>query len=334
MSIIYKFFNKFTKPQKNKGDTMKRYFISFVKLASVAVLAFFVSACGKYYTKDFRSNKTTQSNLTGTMKPYTVNGKTYYPTVVGVGETATGVASWYGPGFHGKKTSNGEIYDQQAFTAAHKTLPMNTLVSVTNLDNGLKTTVRINDRGPFVENRIIDLSQAAATRIDMIQSGTAPVKLEVVGLDANDNSRIISTSSPIGTPASASVATPAVTATNAAGAVGVATNTASEAASSAFTALPNVEEAAELEELGDELNTNYDGSSGGGYMVQIGAYKNEQSAKELASRYQSFGGYSAYTRKSDKDGLTRIYLRGFKSEKEAKDFVRSGQFKGAFVVSE
>ncbi|MCW4449400.1 septal ring lytic transglycosylase RlpA family protein, partial [Campylobacter jejuni] len=88
----------------------------------------------------------------GTMKPYTINGKTYYPTVVAVGETADGIASWYGPGFHGKKTSNGETYNQNALTAAHKTLPMNTIL-VTNLNNNRQVTVRVNDRGPFVNNR-------------------------------------------------------------------------------------------------------------------------------------------------------------------------------------
>jgi len=88
-----------------------------------------------------------------------------------------GVASWYGPGFHGNQTANGERYDQNALTAAHRTLPFNTVVRVVNLNNGKSVDVRINDRGPFVDNRIIDLSRAAASRIDMIDSGLAPVRL-------------------------------------------------------------------------------------------------------------------------------------------------------------
>ena len=92
-----------------------------------------------------------------TMRPYMVGGKMYYPTVVQTGTIYRGIASWYGPNFHGKKTSNGEWYDMYAMTAAHKTLPMNTIVKVTNLLNGKSVIVRINDRGPFVKNRIIDL---------------------------------------------------------------------------------------------------------------------------------------------------------------------------------
>ena len=133
-------------------------------------------------SQDFKSSpNTSAASQRATMRPYTINGKTYYPTTVNVGDTASGTASWYGPDFHGKKTSNGETYNMNAMTAAHKTLPMNTMVRVTNLGNGAQTTVRINDRGPFVAGRIIDLSKAAATSIGMIGTGTARVKLEVVG---------------------------------------------------------------------------------------------------------------------------------------------------------
>ncbi len=92
----------------------------------------------------------------------------------------TGVASWYGPGFHGKTTSNKEIYDMHDMTAAHRSLPFGTHVMVTNLDNGMSVLVRINDRGPFVKDRIIDLSYAAAKAVDMIDPGTAPVRLEIL----------------------------------------------------------------------------------------------------------------------------------------------------------
>jgi rare lipoprotein A len=96
------------------------------------------------------------------------------------GGVETGVASWYGADFHGKLTSNKEIYDMYDMTAAHRTLPFGTYVMVTNLDNGLTATVRINDRGPFVGDRIIDLSYAAAKVLGMIGPGTVPVKLEVL----------------------------------------------------------------------------------------------------------------------------------------------------------
>jgi rare lipoprotein A len=92
-----------------------------------------------------------------------------------------GMASWYGVPFHGRRTSNGETYDMNQLTAAHRTLPFNTVVRVTNLANGRKVDVRINDRGPFVEGRIIDLSLAAARALDMVAAGVARVRLERVG---------------------------------------------------------------------------------------------------------------------------------------------------------
>ena len=91
-----------------------------------------------------------------------------------------GIASWYGPGFHGKKTTSGTVYDQYAMTAAHQTLPLGSSVVVTNLTNGKSVTVLINDRGPFVKERVIDLSYAAALAVDMIGPGTAPVRVDVV----------------------------------------------------------------------------------------------------------------------------------------------------------
>jgi rare lipoprotein A len=96
------------------------------------------------------------------------------------GSIQTGIASWYGEEFHGKSTSSKEVYDMNDLTAAHNTLPLGTYVMVTNLDNGKSIAVRINDRGPFVKNRIIDLSYAAARALDMIGPGTAPVRIEVL----------------------------------------------------------------------------------------------------------------------------------------------------------
>ncbi|NWF56465.1 MAG: septal ring lytic transglycosylase RlpA family protein [Syntrophaceae bacterium] len=93
----------------------------------------------------------------------------------------TGIASWYGEDFHGRKTANGETYDMHAMTAAHRTLPFNTRVRVTNLDNGRKTELRINDRGPFVPGRIIDLSRSGAKELEMLGPGTAKVLVEAVG---------------------------------------------------------------------------------------------------------------------------------------------------------
>jgi rare lipoprotein A len=103
------------------------------------------------------------------------------PAPAPVGFTEEGNASWYGNPFHGRRASNGEIYDMYKLTAAHRTLPFETMVRVTNLNNRKSTTVRITDRGPFVDNRIIDLSQAAAREIESIGPGVVPVRLEVLG---------------------------------------------------------------------------------------------------------------------------------------------------------
>jgi rare lipoprotein A len=131
-----------------------------------------------------RSNIRSGANIhRATMRPYEINGKRYFPTMVEVGDSFDGIASWYGPDFHGKKTSNGETYNMYDLTAAHKTLPMNTVVKVTNLKNKRSVVVRINDRGPFVKTRIIDLSYATAKRLDVVKHGTAPVILEIVGFD-------------------------------------------------------------------------------------------------------------------------------------------------------
>lgn len=102
------------------------------------------------------------------------------PLIPSVGERQTGLASWYGNPFHGRQTASGEIYNMNGFTAAHRTLPFHTWVRVTNLENQRFTTVRINDRGPFIEGRIIDLSRAAADAIGMLGTGTALVRLEIV----------------------------------------------------------------------------------------------------------------------------------------------------------
>jgi rare lipoprotein A len=119
---------------------------------------------------------------------YDVLGKRYFVLSSSVGYVERGVASWYGPGFHKVRTSTGETYDMYGMTAAHKTLPLPAYVRVTNLQNGRSVVVRVNDRGPFVGNRIIDLSYTAAAKLDMLRNGTAMVEvrtLEAVPAEAS-----------------------------------------------------------------------------------------------------------------------------------------------------
>ncbi len=122
--------------------------------------------------------------------PYKINGKWYYPAV-DYDYEEIGIASWYGPGFHGKKTANGEIFDQNKISAAHRTLPMPSVVRVTNLDNGkVLPKVRVNDRGPFAGNRIIDLSKKAAQELGFVNTGIAKVKVEILENESREHALV------------------------------------------------------------------------------------------------------------------------------------------------
>lgn len=116
----------------------------------------------------------------GNPSTYVVRGKRYYVMKSSKGFVQRGIASWYGKKFHGRKTSNGETYNMYAMSAAHKTLPIPTYVQVTNLDNGKQVIVRVNDRGPFHANRIIDLSYTAAKKLDIVGHGTGRVEIRAI----------------------------------------------------------------------------------------------------------------------------------------------------------
>lgn len=133
-------------------------------------LVFFMTAC-----------QTRPPTLPGHPKPYKVLGRWYQPIPHAKDFRETGIASWYGADFHGKRTANGETYDMHAMSAAHKTLPLGTYVRVFNRQNQKTIDVRINDRGPFVHGRIIDLSYAAAKKLGIVGPGTAPVEIVALG---------------------------------------------------------------------------------------------------------------------------------------------------------
>ena len=334
-------------------------------------------------SQDFKSSpNTSAASQRATMRPYTINGKTYYPTTVSVGDTASGIASWYGPDFHGKKTSNGETYNMNAMTAAHKTLPMNTMVRVTNLGNGAQTTVRINDRGPFVAGRIIDLSKAAATSIGMIGTGTARVKLEVVGFygDGKNYQNTGSLSSPPsvynsknwGSGVSGTIITAGISGAMSggiSGAVSSASLAAKSAAKSAANSAirqavdkgvqkasqkisetfeknsnlvrPNNEftssnEASENSANFGKISQGQQSFEGGSFMVQIGAFKRPEGAKSFKNSNANKYGYKTLIRTFDIDGekIYRVFLSGFRSEAEARDFVEAKHFGGAYIVRE
>ncbi len=209
-----------------------------------------------------------------TLKPYTIKGVTYYPTIVEVGSRYRGTASWYGKGFHGKLTSSGEVYNMYDLTAAHKTLPMNTIVKVTNLRNLKSVVVRVNDRGPFVKNRIIDLSYAAAKRIGMVEMGTAPVELEVLGFDKTIQKLIAN----------------------------------------------------------NRKDKKVILSS---FAIQIGSFNSYERALQVKKKNTLVNGrYKTTIKTVEAKGkrFYRVWLVGFQSEQEAKDFLALERFPGAFVV--
>jgi len=149
-------------------------------------LALLLSACAEtefvVHTAKQVQNATSDGRPLGRYKvgsPYAINSVWYYPQV-DYGYVETGIASWYGPNFHNKDTANGEIFDQNAITAAHRTLPMPSVVRVTNLENGRALVVRINDRGPFAHGRIIDLSRRSAQLLGFQRQGTAKVRVEIL----------------------------------------------------------------------------------------------------------------------------------------------------------
>jgi len=176
-----------------------------------------------------------------------------------------GIASWYGVPYHGRRASNGEIYDMYKLTAAHRTLPFNTVVRVTNFSNGKQVDVRITDRGPFVEDRIIDLSLAAAREIDMVATGTARVRVEILS----------------GSPAPV------------AGAFTVQIG--------AFAERANAERV--RNQLGPRYQPifiqDYDSPTGHLFRVRVGSVNTEAAAQQLAARLQSDSGFQTFVVRLD-----------------------------------
>ena len=241
----------------------------------------------------FGSARDSEAIQRATMKPYQINGKWYYPQKVQIGEKWDGIASWYGPNFHNKKTSNGEIYNMNLHTAAHKTLPMNTIVKVYSIDTKKSTIVRINDRGPFVEKRIIDLSSAAAKDIDMVKTGTARVNIEVIGFG------------------------------------GVVSNDAV----SHSTIIKDMVNSTELKKEFKTGNVE-EIVEGGIFSVQIGAFRNKSGAEHYQNTHK-YGTYSTIIKEGEFSGgvIYRVFVSGFKSEAEAKDFLKDRGIDG-FLVRE
>jgi len=165
-------------------------------LAGAALLSLLAACAG---APDTGKSGLPTSGIYKIGKPYQVKGVWYYPKE-DFSYDETGIASWYGPGFHERQTANGEIYDQNEMTAAHKTLPMPSIVRVTNLDNGRSVVVRVNDRGPFVAGRVIDMTRRGAQLLGFLGTGTAKVRVQIM----TDETRAIVADARRNTPAALS----------------------------------------------------------------------------------------------------------------------------------
>ena len=219
---------------------------------------------------------------------YTVGGRRYAVLPSASGYVERGVASWYGTEFHGLRTSTGESYDMFAMTAAHKTLPLPCYARVTNLSNGRSVVVRINDRGPFVANRIIDLSYSAAARLDMIRSGTAFVEVDVLNPAAPTLTASMPVSLPVVQAASVGVSSvPAMNAPPAATAASVAAPLAAPTSSATATLVtPSTSAAPTSPATGNPSAALY---------IQVGAYARSDNAAAVLRRLRAAGFDNVFT---------------------------------------
>lgn len=236
-------------------------------------------------------------------QPYMALGKWYQPLAHADGFIQRGIASWYGEDFHGKLTSSKEIYDMDGITAAHKILPLHTWVRVTNLENGKTLTLRVNDRGPFVPGRIIDLSRGAARELGVYGPGTAEVEIVALGIAPPPPGSVVMASSPSG-PKPAKTAGPA--------------------AKSMTT---------------PEKMTPLDFSNSR-FQIQVGAFGKKDVAEKLATRLREAHSHAAVSPAPNPPGkapLYRVLVGRYTSLEEASRYeerLKNQGFSGAFTIAE
>ena len=285
--------------------------IRFSLLLSIII---FATGCGYKGSKKFTLHKygvgkqrviDSPNMHKATMRPYKIRGSWYYPYKPKVGTVFNGVASWYGPNFHAKKTSNGEYYNMYTMTAAHKTLPMNTILKVINKRNNKSVIVRINDRGPFVNDRIIDLSKAAADELDIIKYGTSKVKLIVLGFN---NKKMISSSG-------------------------------TRLMGGSFSRTTSIKSYDTSRIKKKKKNNKYKkkkviyNKNSGNFKIQLGSFKEKKRAikhkKELS--YLEIGDYKLKIIR--KNGYFKVKLIGFDTKNEARDFVEQQSIDNYFITN-
>ena len=233
---------------------------------------------------------------------YDVMGRRYFVLSSSVGYVERGVASWYGPGFHQVRTSTGEPYDMYAMTAAHKTLPLPAYVRVTNLQNGRSIVVRVNDRGPFVGNRIIDLSYTAAAKLDMLRNGTAMVEVRSLEPVSANTPLVAQGTTPNATPNASPNAAPTAAPLIASPITGAAEAPSPAPAASADSAPPTA---------------SADLSSGGistvpvprALFIQAGAFSDPRNAERLLEKLRGGGYGHVFVRDNEIQGRRMYRVR-------------------------
>lgn len=267
-------------------------------------------------------------------RPYVALGKTYVPLTMTGNFKQRGIASWYGKKFNGERTSSGEIYDMYAMTAAHPTLPIPSYARVTNLSNQKSIIVRINDRGPFIDDRIIDLSYTAAHKLGIINNGSAEVEVESIPPNSiiniitagtvqsrplhSDSSATAAVAAPAAVTASAVIAVPAVFSAASAVAAAPAIASAVTADIDPPVATPTV--AAAAPKTGDT-----------GVYLQLGAFKTQDAAEAYLAKIRSeLGDLGKQFKLTNKDGLVRVHIGPYASQSEARSSADSMESKLGF----
>jgi rare lipoprotein A len=262
-------------------------------------------------------------------RPYIALGKTYTPMTVVGNFRERGLASWYGKKFNGERTSSGEIYDMYAMTAAHPTLPLPSYARVTNLANHKSVVVRINDRGPFMKDRIIDLSDTAAYKLGLIADGSAEVEVDSIDPNVTVKSIDASTlqSQPLGSNSPVNLAPVAVpAAASAVAAVPVAATATAAATPTATAAIPVAAPSTAGTPAASSL-----ASSDTAVYLQLGAFKTQDAAEAYLAKMRSeLGDNGKQLKLSTKDGLVRVHIGPYASQSEARSSADSMESKLGF----
>lgn len=249
-------------------------------------------------------------------KPYQINGQWYYPSE-DWSYRKEGIASWYGGEFGGKETANGEIFDPNALTAAHKTLPLPTLVRVTNLENGRALVVRINDRGPFSGDRLIDMSRRGAQLLGFSDSGTARVRVEILEKESRVLKARAIAGHADGMPEVAAAPRPEVKRGESLAPAQMINDTKSQAKHEAKSLVKAVPPALKSSTIPKQSRPVH-GAKPGTFWIQAGAFSSRASAESLSKRLATIHAGEISSAKVKSKTMFRVRLGPFKSKEEAK----------------